>query len=124
MQFLRRNRYFLIALAVLVFSSVMVVRQFRANQSTHAQRLEDFLLLHERAEAKLCERRYQLLVLELPALDDWSLVQDLQRTAMVVDAKTQQPENLAWKYHISVRNELKRRSEKRLEAALQRGGPQ
>ena len=120
MQFLRRNQYILLTLAVLVFSSAMVVQQFLANQSAHAQRLEDLLLLHDRGETQLCERRYQLLVQELPDLNDQALVQDLQRTAMAVDTKTQQLDNLVWKYHVSVRNELKRRSEKRLEAALQR----
>ena len=119
MQFLRRNQYLLLALATLIFASVMVVRQFLANQSAHVQRLEDFLLLHDRGEMKLCEHRYQLLVQELPELNDRALVQDLQRTAMVVDAKTPQLDNLVWKYHVSVRNELKRRSEKRLEAAPQ-----
>ena len=119
MQFLRRNQYLLLALAVLIFAAVLVVRQFLANQSAHVQRLEDFLLLHDRGEMKLCEHRYQLLVQELPELNDRALVQDLQRTAMVVDAKTPQLDNLVWKYHVSVRNELKRRSEKRLEAAPQ-----
>lgn len=120
MQFLRRNQYFLLTLAVLIMSSVLVVRQFLANQTAHAQRVEDFLLLHERGEVKLCERRYQLLVQDLPSLNDRSLVQDLQRTAMVVDIKTEQLDNLVWKYHVSVGNELKRRAEKRLEATLQR----
>jgi hypothetical protein len=119
MQFLRRNQYLLLALAMLVFTSVMVVRQFLANQSAHVQRLEDFLLLHDLAEMKLCEHRYQLLVQELPELNDRALVQDLQRTAMVVDAKTPQLDNLVWKYHVGVKNELKRRSEKRLNSALQ-----
>lgn len=120
MQFLRRNQYFLLTLAVLIFSLVMVLRQFLANQSAHAQRLEDFIVLHERGETKLYERRYQLLVQELPAMSERSLVQDLQRTAMLVDAKAQQLDNLLWKYHVSVRNELKRRAEKRLDRALQR----
>lgn len=119
MQFLRRNQYFLLTLAVLVVSSVLVVRQFLANQSAHTQQVEDFLLLHERGETKLCEHRYQLLVQELTKLNDHSLVQDLQRTAMVVDTKAEQLDNLVWKYHVSVRNELKRRSEKRVQAALQ-----
>jgi hypothetical protein len=122
MQFLRRNQYFLLTLGVLIASSVLVVRQFLANQSAHAQRVEDFLLLHERAEAKLCEHSYQRLVQELPGLNDRSLVQDLQRTAMVVDVKTPQLDNLVWKYHVGVGNELKRRAEKRLEAALSRLG--
>jgi len=123
-QFLRRNQYLLLTLAVLIFSSVMAMRQVLANRSAHTQRLEDFILLHERAENKPCERLYQLLVQELPQLDDRSLVQDLQRTAMVVDVKTPQLDNLVWKYHVSVGNELKRRAEKRLEVALQNAAKQ
>ena len=45
MQFLRRNQHFLLTLAVLVLASVLVVNQFLARQSAHAQRLEDFILL-------------------------------------------------------------------------------
>jgi len=119
MEFLRRNRYALLLVSVLLFSSVMVVRQYVANQSAHAQAVEDFLLLHERGEAKPCEHLYQVLVQRLPDLDDRDLVQDLQRTAMVVDAKVPQLDNLVWKYHVGVKNELKHRSEKRLEAADQ-----
>ena len=119
MQFLRRNQYSLLTLAVLIVSAVLVVQQFLANQAAHTQRVEDLLLLHERGETKLCERSYQLLVQELSGLNDRSLVQDLQRTGMLVDAKIPQLDNLVWKYHVSVGNELKRRAEKRLEAALQ-----
>src|SRR6266568_9327693 len=109
MQFLRRNRFALVTVAVLIFSSVMVVQQFLANQSAHTQDVEDFLLLHERGEKKPCEHLYQLLVQELPRISDRALVQDLQRTALVVDIKTQQLDNLVWKYHVSVNNELKHR---------------
>lgn len=120
MKFLRRNQCFLLTLAVLIVSSVLVVRQFLANEAAHTRRVEEFLLLHERGEAKLCERRYQLLVQELPGLSDRSLVQDLLRTAKLVDAQTPPLDNLVWKYHVSVGNELKRRAEKRLEPALPR----
>ena len=118
MQFLRRNRYALLMVTVLIFSSVMVVQQHLANQSAHAQQVEDFLLLHERAEMKPCEHLYQVLVQRLPHINDRDLVQNLQRTAMVVDVKTPQLDNLVWKYHVSVKNELKRRSEKRVEAII------
>ena len=118
MEFLRRNRYALLLVSVLLFSSVMVVRQYVANQSAHAQAVEDFLLLHERGETKLCEHLYQVLVQRLPHINDRDLVQDLQRTAMVVDVKAPQLDSLIWKYHVSVRNELKQRAEKRLEAAV------
>ena len=118
MQFIRRNRYALFTVAVLVFSSVLVVQQHLANLSAHSRQLEDLLLLHERGAKKPCEHLYQVLVQRLPHTDNHALVQDLLRTAMVVDGKTQQPDNLVWKYHVSVRNELKRRSEKRLRDAL------
>ena len=118
MQFLRRNRHALLTVAILVFSAVLVVQQYLANQSAHSEQVEDFLLLHERAEKPACEHLYQILVQHLPGIDNCALVQDLLRTAMVVDTKTQQLDNLVWKYHVSVRNELKRRSEKRSEAAL------
>jgi hypothetical protein len=119
MQFLRRNRFALLIVAVSFFSAVMVVQQHLANQSAHAQQVEDFLLLHERGETKPCEHLHQVLVQRLPHLNDRDLVQDLQRTAMVVDAKAPQMHNLVWKYHVSVRNELKHRAEKRLEAIVQ-----
>lgn len=119
MQFLRRNRYALLTVAVLIFSTVLVIQQYLANESAHTRRVEDFLLLHERGDKESCEHLYQMLVQQLPHLNNRSLVQDLLRTAMEVDPKTQQPDNLVWKYHVSVRNELKHRSEKRLEAVLQ-----
>ena len=116
MQFVRRNRYALLTLAILVLASVLVVQQQLANQSTHSQKVEDFLLLHERGSKESCDHLYQVLVQELPRVGNHTLVQDLLRTAMVVDPKAPQLENLIWKYHVSVRNELKRRTEKRLEA--------
>lgn len=119
MQFLRRNQYLLLTLAVLLFASVMVVQQFVANQSAHVRRLEDFILLHERGEAKLCEQLYQRIIQELPALNDKALVDDWQRTVLLVDPKTPQLDNLLWKYHVSVNNELRRRADKRLQVVLQ-----
>src|SRR5215468_6769531 len=122
MQFLRRNQYFLLTVAVLLFASVMTLRQLHVNRSAHIERLEDFILLQEQDNPKLLERRYELLVQELPDLSDKALVEDLQRTAMVIDPKSPQPESLLWKYHIGVRNELRKRSERRLRRALQQAG--
>jgi len=118
MQFFRRNRYAVFTVVVLIFSTVMVVQQYFANLSTHSRQVEDFLFLHDRGAKESCEHLYQVLVQQLPHSDTHVLVQDLLRTAMVVDAKTPQLDNLVWKYHVSVQNELKHRSEKRLEAAL------
>jgi len=119
MRFLRRHQYLLCFLAVLVFSSVMVIRQVTNNQSAHVELREDFSLLHERGEAKPEERLYQLLIQELPRLNEKALVDDLQRTVMLVDPKTPQLDNLVWKYQVSVKNELAHRSQQRLARALQ-----
>jgi hypothetical protein len=97
----------------------MVIRQYLANQSLHTQQVEDFLRLHERGNQPACDHLYQVLVQQLPHLGERALVQDLQRTTMFVDLKTPQLDNLVWKYCVSVNNELKQRSEKRIAAALQ-----
>jgi len=98
----------------------MVLRQFMANQSAHVELREDFLLLHERGEARACDALYQQLVKALAGLDEKSLVDDLQRTRLLVDPKTPDVDNLVWKYYVSVKNELRRRSEQRLSRALGR----
>jgi len=119
MRFLRKHQYVLCFLAVLVLSSVMVVRQFVANQSAHVELREDFIFLHERAETKPQERLYQMLIQQLPALNEKALVEDLQRTSMLVDQKTPQLDNLIWKYQVSVKNELQKRADRRLSRALE-----
>jgi hypothetical protein len=56
--------------------------------------------------------------MDMPNLSDKMLLEDFQRTLQVVDAGTQHPENLIWKYHWTVSNELDRRSESTLLKAL------
>ena len=120
MSFLRRHQYLLCFLGVLVLSCVMVVRQFMANQCAHVELREDFLLLAERGEAKDCDALYQQLIQALAGLDEKSLVDDLQRTTLLVDPKTPDKANLVWKYYVSVKNEIRKRSEKRLSRILGR----
>jgi len=98
----------------------MVVRQFLLNQAAHVELREDFLLLHERGNARETERLYQLLVQDLPSLNTRCLVEDLQRTAMLINPAKLQPENFVWKYHQCVKNEMFRRSETRAAHALKR----
>lgn len=98
----------------------MMLRQFLASQSAHVELREDFLLLHERGEAKACDAFYQELIQALARLDEKSLVDDLQRTRLLVDPNTRDMENLVWKYYISVKRELERRSELRLARILGR----
>jgi hypothetical protein len=120
MKFLRRNQYLLCFIAVLVLSSIMVVRQFLANQSGHVELREDFILLHDRGETAACDSLYQQLIQELVALDVKTLVDDLQRTSLLVDPKTPDVQNPVWKYHVSVKKELEKRSERRLARILER----
>jgi dihydropteroate synthase len=118
MRFLRRHQYLLCFLGVLVFSCVMVLRQFLANQSAHAELREDFILLHERGEANACEALYQELIQALAGQSEQSLVEDLERTSLLVDPKSPDVANPVWKYHVSVKNELQKRSEQRLARVL------
>ena len=118
MRFLRQNQYLLLFLGVLVFSSVMVVRQFIANQSAHIDRREDFILLHDRGENKACAWLYQRLIQELPGLSDRTLMEDVLRTSLLVDPKKPDLENLVWKYYVSVNREFQRRAESRLSRAI------
>ncbi len=120
MQFLRRHQYLLCFLGVLVLASVLVVRQFLANQAAHVELREDFLLLHERGEATACDALYEKLIEALPELDEKSLVDDLQRTRLLIDPKTPDVSNLVWKYYVSVKKELEHRSERRLARVLGR----
>src|SRR6266436_2228388 len=118
MRFLRQNQYVLLFLAVVVFSSVMIVRQFLANQSAHSQRREDFIVLQDRGDTKTSAWLYQRLIQELPEMSERSLVEDLSRTALLVDPKKPDLENLVWKYYVSVKKELQRRADRRIDRVV------
>ena len=120
MRFFRRHIHAFLFFAVLALSSVMVVRQFLLNQSAHVQAREDFMALQQKGHHQIAEHRYQLLIHALPKLSESVLWDDLQRTLMVVDTKTPQVDNLIWKYQVSVRNELNKRIDLRVERALER----
>jgi hypothetical protein len=122
MRFLRHNQFLLLTVAVLVFASVMVIRQFLANQSAHTDRREDLIVLHERGETKAEAWLYQRLIQELPSLSDRSLVDDLERTSALVDTRKTDLDNLLWKYYVSVKKEVERRAQRRLERIIAQSG--
>src|SRR5512138_2077021 len=117
MRFLRQYRFILLFFALLVFCSVMVVRQLKSHESKHADLLQAFILLHTRGETNLAERLYHKLLLELPELSQTQLFDDFQRTLMLIDPYSQQTNNLIWKYHWTVSNEMNRQDEKTLQHA-------
>ncbi len=122
MRFLKRHQYSLVVLGVLALSSVLVVRQYLVNQWEHVDLREDFILLHDEGHARSTERLYQMLVQELPRLPDRALVEDDQRLALLVAQEHPSSDDLIWKYHTSVRNELQRRTDQRVARALRRAG--
>ena len=118
MRFLRRYRYFLIFTVLLLACSLMVVRQFILNQSRHIELREAFILLHAKGHKNEAQRLFQKLLAELEDLSNGVVMQDYQRTLMLVDPATPQPDNLVWKYHWTVSQELEKRSESTLAKAV------
>ena len=118
MRFFRGNRFALIFFVLLIFCSAMVVRQFMVNQSRHVELREYFILLCSKEYPEKAERLYKRLLRELEGLPNKALMDDYQRTFMLVYPATQQPDNLIWRYHWTVSNELEKRSEGTLQRAL------
>lgn len=118
MRFFRRNRYFLIFAALLLFCGMMVLRQMAANQSAHTDLRESFILLQTKGYKAEAQRLFQRLLADLERLSNKALVEDFQRTLTLVDPAKQDAENLIWKYHWTVSNELEKRSESTLAKAL------
>jgi gamma-glutamylcysteine synthetase len=119
MRFLRQYRFILLFFALLVFCSVMVLKQMSAKQSKHIELREAFILLHTRGETDAAERLYRKLLVSLPKLSQKELLDDFQRTLLLIDPdpNTHQTNNLIWKYHWTVSNEMNRQDESTLKRA-------
>lgn len=114
MRLLRRNRFFVLFAALLVFCSLMVIRQITANQSKHIEIREAFILLYIKGYKPEAERLYGRLLRDIEDLPNRTLIEDFQRTLLLVDPTVQQRDNLIWKYHWTVSNELEKRAESTL----------
>ncbi len=114
MRFLRQYRFILLFFLLLIFCSVMVVRQFGLKQSRHVELREAFILLHVRSYTNEARTLFDKLVLEVPKytkkLSDKELLDDFQRTLLLVDPYSTQTNNLIWKYHWMLSEELDKRS--------------
>lgn len=115
---LRQYHFIWTFLAVLVFCSVMVLRQFKINQQRHNELREAFILLHAKGYTNQADRLYFRLLVEIDRAPDRVLFDDFQRTMMLVEPEVPQPKNLVWKYHWTVSNELEKRSPKAFARAL------
>lgn len=119
MRFLRQYRFILLFFLLLIFCSVMVLRQISTKQSKHVEVREAFILLHTRGYTNEARTLYQRMLLGMPKITDRQLLDDFQRTLLLVDPdpRTQQTNNLIWNYHWTVSNELDRREEGTLKHA-------
>jgi len=118
MRFLRRHKFALLFLAFLTFCSVMVIQQMDQNQSKHVELREAFILLYSKGYTDRSQRLYDRLLRDLEKTSNRALFDDFQRTLQLVDPTTQHPENLIWRYHWTVSNELEKRQESNLARAM------
>ena len=109
MRFMRRHRFLVVFVALLVFCSLMVVRQVKANQSKHLELRDDFIRHCIKGYKPEAERLYILLLRDIEQLPDKTLIDDYRQTRQLVDPAVQQPENLIWKYCWTVKKELRTR---------------
>jgi hypothetical protein len=118
MTFVRRFRIWLAFGILLVFCSVMVVRQFEQNQSRHVELREAFILLEAKGYRPQAQKLYQQLIRELESLPDTVLLDDFDRTLALIDPAGPEQDNLIWRYHWTVSNEMDQRSQGALGRAL------
>jgi len=118
MRFLQQHKFVLSFLLLLVFCSVMVVRQLDARKSKHIELREAMILLQTGGYTNQADRLYLRLLGELPSLSNKALIEDWQRTVTTIDPGAHQPSNAVWRYYWTVRNEMERRSESTIQRAL------
>lgn len=117
MGFVGQYRYILSFLVLLVFCSIMVIRGLQARQSKHVELREAMILLHTRGYTNQADTLYGRLIRETKELPNKVLIDDFQRTLLLIDPGSKQTANPIWKYHWVVSNELEARSESTLKQA-------
>jgi hypothetical protein len=108
----------LLVMLLLVAASVVIIQRVHVRQTRHVDIREAFILLHTRGYTNQANRLYQKLLTDLQNLSSKQLVDDFQRTLLLVDPSLNQPSNLLWKYHWTVSNEMDHRAEGSLMRAL------
>ena len=101
-------------IAALVIGAVLVVRQTLDKESKHLQMRENFILLQQKENPTGAAYFYQRLMRDLASLSDHTLLDDYQRTVLLVNPDVNDVDNLVWKYHWAVRKQLEQRTQKRL----------
>ena len=114
MLFLRQHKFALLFLLLLVFCSLMFVRQwmhrYDERNTRHTELREAMILLQTGGYSNEAARLYWRLYNELESLSNKQIVEDWQRTVTLVDPGANQPSNSVWRYYWTVRKEMERRS--------------
>ena len=122
MHFVRQHKFALSFLALLVFCSVMVIWQLDAKkvaeQSRHVEWREAMILLQTGGYTNQADKLYLKLLTDIDRLSDRELIEDWQRTVILVDPGSHQPSNAVWRYYWTVRNVMERRAESIIQRAL------
>lgn len=123
MRFLRQHKFTLLFLAVLVFCSVMVIRQMEWTRSRkelkHVELREAMILLQTGGYTNEASKLYFRLWSDLAKLSDKLLLEDWQRAVVLVDPSPSlyQPSNTIYSYYWDVRREMERRADRHIEKA-------
>ncbi len=118
MRLLRQYPFVLSFLLLLVFCSVMVIRGLQARQTKRTELREAMIILQTRGYTNEAVRIYGRLIQEIRDVPNKSLLDDFQRTLLIIDPASKQHSNPIWSYHWVVSNEMERRSESTLARAL------
>lgn len=117
MLFLRQHKFTLLFLVVLVFCSVMVIRQLEGRRDKHADLLEAMIVLETGGYTNEASRLYFRLWRDIEKMSNKQLVDDWRVTVTLVDPGVHQPSNSIYRYYWSVRGEMEKRSEAIIEHA-------
>lgn len=76
------------------------------------------ILLQTGGYTNQADKLYLKLLTDIDHLSDRELIEDWQRTVILVDPGSHQPSNSVWRYYWTVRNAMERRSESIIQRAL------
>lgn len=117
MRVLQRHRFLLLFLVVLVFCTAMIIRQFQINRmrlaesrEAHVERREAFILLSAKGYKDDAAKLFDKLLKEVPTLSIDQLVDDFQRTMLIVNPSEAHEESPIWRYHWTVSRQLEERA--------------
>lgn len=109
MRFVWERKWIVTITVVVFFSAVMAVRQIERNRSHHAELREAFLFLHRAGHRSEAEKLYGRLLWNLKDEPTRHLIDDIERTSVLVPTNQSPATNILVRYHLTVQRELDKR---------------